>query len=464
MYFKKTPCGHSKETAHKPDWKHNIVKTITKSLGREGNSFSDFAGCASTVLLILSLVFFAARLALLLPNRMNKDDFNHYYVASRIFLSGQSPYGKNLIPYYAQFGFDTGNNPAVFSAYPPFFLRLFSLFAVQSPRCAYISWLIFQLFCLAWIYAVTLRLIGASMEKWAWRLGWAMILASNWLYYHFYYSQAGLLLCALIISACLLHTRKKFAASMTLVATAGMIKLFPFYFIPWAMWDGAKRRCVPFTAIMTASACITVLFILSEPAAWIDYLANRLPAEGTNTLGRLFNYSIPSFFTNICAVPFFMKPPGHVVSILITCGVAIALLVSLSGYAVFFWKKAYNISGFCLLIMALLLANPRTFGHYLVFLILPHLLIMMMTTSLGRKAGFAWLVVAYILSNTMEAYSIFGPYRATVSNLYKIYFLNYIPLYGMLIYVSLIVHHISKRTHLCYNNLLPMVSVLHLNP
>src|ERR1017187_8709485 len=92
-----------------------------------------------------------------LPARARGNDFAHYYITSRLLLTGGDLYSTPLEPEYQRWGFRyTHAIPTATN--PPLLVAIFSPFALLPPAMAFWGWVILEILNLGWILVLTWRL------------------------------------------------------------------------------------------------------------------------------------------------------------------------------------------------------------------------------------------------------------------------------------------------------------------
>src|ERR1035438_6900188 len=92
-----------------------------------------------------------------LPARARGNDFAHYYISSRLLLTGGDLYSTLLEPEYQHWGFRyTHAIPTATN--PPLLVAIFAPFALLPPLAAFWAWVILEMFSMVWILLLTSRL------------------------------------------------------------------------------------------------------------------------------------------------------------------------------------------------------------------------------------------------------------------------------------------------------------------
>jgi hypothetical protein len=98
--------------------------------------------------LALGLALFGVwHVARVLPSRAVGNDFAHYYISSRLLLTGADVYSTPLQPEYERWGFRY-THPIPSATNPPLLVAIFVPFAMLPPRAAFWAWAFFEVVCL----------------------------------------------------------------------------------------------------------------------------------------------------------------------------------------------------------------------------------------------------------------------------------------------------------------------------
>ena len=379
------------------------------------------------------------RIALILPERSARDDFAHYYIAGKIYLSGQNPYDENLALRYAAHGFIyDGETGYVTAPNPPSFYFLFAPLAMLSPGQAFYAWLSIEILCLIFILWSTQWLLKDELSAKKWMVWCAAIVCSQWVYGHFYHSQAGLFLVVLVQGAFCLHRLAKYTPACLVIVLAGFIKIFPFVLLPWFVLREKKKYKFCAHRIIISTAVVCLLFLLTGVQNWIDYynFSFRYLLDGSFGIG--YNFSLPSFVVNQVYAAYQFKPPPEVIQVWPRIGVAVGLIALALSYWLSFKHLRDLELEFSFLITAMLLSGARTLGHYLVFLIFPIAVAFARATHTASKRPLLILGIIFLALNFLDLSLI--SFLFTNRHIFLVF--NYIPLYGlvglMVFYVNII--------------------------
>jgi hypothetical protein len=305
-----------------------------------------------------------------LPASAVRNDFAHYYVASRLFLERSNPYATPLEPAYAAAGFVFRSDvPTVTN--PPGLLWLFAPFALLPPRVAFWVWVAVETASLAAILWMTRRLLSGRLTTRAWWFVMAATLSSSSVYWHFQYSQVQLLLAALVLAGYAWQRSGHQMVACLAVAVAGVIKLYPLVLLPWFIWgtDGSAHARLRRTAatVMFSVAAVAAM----GPGLWRGFFQSAMPFVTSGALNHSFNFTVPSLITNLGLAAYGFAPPAAVARWWSTTGVAAGLALIGLAYALSRRAKGAGEAQFCLLCVVMLAGCVTSWGHYLVFLVFP---------------------------------------------------------------------------------------------
>src|SRR6266404_8352036 len=178
-------------------------------------------------MLALGLALFGIlHIAHALPARANGNDFAHYYISSRLLLTGADLYSTPLQPEYERLGFRY-THPIPTATNPPLLVAIFAPLALLPPIAAFWTWVILEIFCLGWILMLTWRLSADRLSLPVRWLACGAVIASAPVYWHFFFSQCQLLIAAIILLAywCLRNGRP--VRACVAITTTVWLTLFP---------------------------------------------------------------------------------------------------------------------------------------------------------------------------------------------------------------------------------------------
>lgn len=377
--------------------------------------------------------FSVARIALVLPARSSADDFAHYYIASRLLLQGTNPYGESLTPLYAQYGFMV-DDPAlpVMVPNPPAFVWLFSPLAALPPRPAFAVWLVIQVSSLAAVLWLTRRLLSEQLSRRGWRFVYAATIASLPVFWHFYFSQAQLLLTAIVLAAFAAHRAGRSTVACTAVMAAGLLKLFPLALLPWFVWRGSgtiRNRLIR-AAVTLGFGLLVVL--ATGVDRWADFSRRQSPVVAANLVNRVFNDTVPSLVTNLGYASAGYAPSETAARWWLMAGMGSGLVLLAAAYVVCCRAGPGPELEFSLLCVTMLAASVTAWGHYLVFLIFPLTVVATRVKGNPVPHRLIWFAILLALLNNLGRYNFMLKEAWLTGHVWVKILLNYVPLYGLL--------------------------------
>ena len=384
------------------------------------------------IVLLIYMGLYLINIAPIISDRAKESDFAHYYIATDIYSSGTSPYSKNLAPLHEEYGFNKCPVKERISPYPPFFFFIFKPFASLNITYGFIAWLALEILCLFYLLLLTKTLLKSKMPVKGWVIFSMVIIGSSWTISHFFFSQVGLLLAALVLSAFILNKKEKYALACVLISMAGMIKLFPFALLPWFIWRTKTSNWYRFKLLCISLGSIIFIILITGYTNWIDYYQISMQQQTSKSYGILFNFSLPSFLVNtVLIIKNFQLSPAWASFcnyLALSSGI---LIIAISYIFCLYKNKNFDLE-FCLLTVVMLLGNIRTFGHYFVFLIFPMAMAFVMAFSANSLKKILWISLIFIALNLHHLIFVWPAWLSPVPKLYMLYFLNYIPMLGLL--------------------------------
>lgn len=360
-----------------------------------------------------------------LPARAGANDFAHYYIAGRLQWAGANPYGQSLAPLYAQFGFELDSSAMpVVTPNPPAFVWLFAPIAALPVRVAFGVWLLVQVGSLGGILWMTQRLLADRLPPWGWRCVWAGTLAAVPVFWHFYFSQAQLLLAALVLGAFVMQRAGRDTAAGLLVVTAGLLKIFPLALLPWFIWRGAGTWRRRLTRLGWVVGFGLVIVWATNLERWEDFFHRQGSVVSGNMIDRVFNVTVPSLVTNVGLT----AGPESMARVWPAVGLGAGLLVLAGAYAACWRADGARELEFSLLCAAMLAGSPTAWGHYLVFLIFP---VVVLATRVRPRRWVGFAVVVALLNN-FGRWNFMLQESALRGHIWVKLLLNYVPLFGIL--------------------------------
>ncbi|MCG3148859.1 MAG: hypothetical protein PCFJNLEI_02308 [Verrucomicrobiae bacterium] len=369
------------------------------------------------------------RLVMVLLGPADRDDFAHYYVAGCLFNAGRDPYVV-LDPVAAEFGVKFSEHlPVHVAPNPPPFLWMISPFARLPLRAAYAAWMGLSLLALVVVVTVSCRLLE---DRWSRRGRYFFVmgvLAAAPVYWHFMYGQVGLILAALVLVGYAWHRRGWAGAGCVAVATAGLLKIFPWVLLPWFVWRGPGR----WQRAMVTGAFIVGVSWASGWDLWVSFRQQSLPLVAEQSLNQSFNYTVPSFVMNLQL--------AATQQTWLMLGSATGLVLLAGVYAFCWWRDGDREVEFALLCLVMLIASIRSWGHYLVMLIFPIAVALESVRGRPTVPRVLWVGCAVALVNVTGTMT--SPWLD--QHLVVKVLVNYFPLYGLVLLGGLLVSELSRN-------------------
>jgi hypothetical protein len=396
----------------------------------------------------LGLVLFGvAHVARVLPSRAISNDFAHYYISSRLLLTGRDVYTTPLPPEYERWGFRyTHVIPSATN--PPLLVDVFALFAALPPRAAFWAWALLEIVSLGCVLALTWRLTptlvsgltASRLSAPVRRLVCAGIIASAPVYWHFYFSQSQLLIAAVILIAyaCLRSGRP--VTACLAITTATWLKLYPVMLVPWFLWRASREWKTRWRCAGAALAWSAVVVFASGLGEWRQFWAHGMKVlEAWAEWQRHFNFTVPSFVKNTAWLLHGFDPEWTGLHSWAEAGAIIGLALIAVLYGVSWWtgrgKESADIeSEFCLLTIAMLAGIAEGWGHYFVMLAFP------VAVAVARVVQRPTSGRAVALGASLVMLNVMGDLRSP----WLEFTVSYIPLYGLLLLGAFFVNEMRR--------------------
>ena len=390
--------------------------------------------------LALGLALFGvAHVARILPSRAIADDFAHYYISSRLLLTGGDVYSTPLRPEYQRWGFHyTHAIPTATN--PPLLVGVFAPFAALPPRAAFWAWVSLEILSLGGVLALIWRLTAPSLSMRARRLVCAGIIASAPVYWHFFFSQSQLLIALIILIAyaCLRNGRP--AAACLAITTAAWLKFFPAVLVPWFLWRASREPKIRWKCGGVVLVWSIGLVAASGLEHWKQFwlhAANVL--EAWMEWQRHFNFTVPSFVKNAVWSLHGFDPEWNGLHLWTEIGAAVGIALIELAYSVIWCqgrrKTEEDIeSEFCFLSIAMLAGIAEGWGHYFVILAFPVAVAVARAMQRPDYGRVVILSIAIVMLNLMGSWK--SPWLE--------FAVSYIPLYGLLLLGSLFLKEMLK--------------------
>jgi hypothetical protein len=305
-----------------------------------------------------------------LPPRWSDFDFNQYYVSGRMLLEGQNPYTTSIEATSQALGFRYSRDIPI-AGYPPTFLWMFVALAALPPRAAFAVWVALELTCLAGILWLIRRVLGERLSARGWLFVAALTITSRTVTYNLYYSQPQLLLAVLVLGAYAAQRAGRHGWACVAVATAGVLKFYPFILLPWFVWSGGGSARVRWYRLLGVTGFILAAVALTGPSLWRDFLRYAIPMGVGGEIGRTFHFSLPALITNLGYLHDGFRPSVEDRQWWWFAGTLAGVGVFAAAYGVCVISRRDAEAQFCLLCTAMLIGTVTVQGHYFVFLALP---------------------------------------------------------------------------------------------
>ena len=388
------------------------------------------------ILLIILATVGIIRIAIILPSRSNQNDFAHYYISSKLLLQGENPYINYLAPQYEAYGF-VFEERIHHASNPPTLIWLFSPLARLTPGRAFLCWAIIQVISLIAILVFLRKLLNNRISNEAWWVICALIIIYSPVYYNFYYSQVQLLLLTFVLGAYLLQKSGRHHFSLFTITMTGMIKLFPLVLVPWFIWRADKKIWRRGLYALEALLICCVIFFLTGPKLWVDFLQYGTKVINENIVNWSFNYSLPSFIINTAYASHDFHVSKDLGTLWMAISTATGLAIIILSYVITFLNRSDLDIEFSILLISMIAGSITAWGHYLVFLIFPLTIWFVEISHKGDNGR-----------NFFYGIILFSMIQVGVGNL--LYFnsilfnslINYIPLYAMLILLTLLIREL----------------------
>ena len=344
----------------------------------------------------LALVLGVLRLAVMTPQCAQRNDFAHYYVSSRALLDGENPYTVSLAERYAALGFEFDERiPSATN--PPALLWLFAPFAVLPPIYACAAWQLLQLLTLAGMMWLMWRLTKSHISPTVMCLVACAVIFSNPVYWHFYHSQVQLLLGAMLLLAFWWNQKGRHTWASSVIVAAGAIKLFPLVLLPWFLWSTDEPWREKLKRSVVAGVFGVSLFLITGPSLWLAFVAHGLEVVTSNAVNRTFNFGLPSLLGNVAHAAWNFDPPEAIVEWSRRLGILAGLLLIGLGYLVCWKGKQNRPQQFALLTILMLAGGATMWGHYLVMLAFPGVVVALSVIESKRTLPKAIVAAALLM-------------------------------------------------------------------
>jgi hypothetical protein len=363
-----------------------------------------------------------------LPARARGNDFAHYYITSRLLLTGGDLYSTPLEPEYQRWGFRyTHAIPTATN--PPLLVAIFAPFALLPPIEAFWAWAVLEIFSLGWILMLTWRLSANRLSLPVRWLVCGAVIASAPVYWHFFFSQCQLLIAAVILQAYWYLRNGRPVSACVAVTTTVWLKLFPAVLVPWFLWRSSREWNTRWKCAGAVLAWSAVLVLASGLGNWQQFWTHGMKVvDDWITWQRHFNFTVPAFVKNAAWSFQGFDPQWNELHAWANVGAIIGLALIVLVYGIC-WKNGRGATGadleseFCLMSAAMLAGISEAWGHYFVLLVFPAA---MAVARVGRKPTLGRI---FTLGIALVMLNLMGDFRSP----WLEFVVSYIPLYGLLL-------------------------------
>ena len=399
-----------------------VLKPNTETKGRKWRPW-----LLQTLALGLAL-FGVVHIARDLPARANGNDFAHYYISSRLLLTGADLYSTPLQPEYERWGFRY-THPIPTATNPPLLVAIFAPFALLPPVAAFWAWVMLEMFSLGCILMLTWRLSANRLSLPVRWLVCGAAVASAPVYWHFFFSQSQLLIAVVILLAYWYLRNGRPVSACVAVTTTVWLKLFPAVLVPWFLWRSSREWNTRWKCAGAVLAWSAALVLASGLGNWQQFWTHGMKVvDDWVTWQRHFNFTVPAFVKNAAWSLQGFDPQWNELHAWANVGAIIGLALIVLVYGIC-WKNGRGGTGadleseFCLMSAAMLAGISEAWGHYFVLLIFPAA---MAVTRVGRRPTSGRIV---ILGVALVMLNLMGEFRSP----WLEFAVSYIPLYGLLL-------------------------------
>jgi hypothetical protein len=393
-----------------------------KTKGRKGRAW-----LLTALALGLSLLG-VSHIARVLPSRADGNDFAHYYISSRILLTGADLYSTPLQPEYELWGFRY-THPIPTATNPPLLVAIFAPFALLPPVAAFWGWVMLEMLSLGSILMLTWRLLADRLSLPMRCLVCGAAIASAPVYWHFFFSQCQLLIAALILLAYWSLRNGRPTSACVAVTTTVWLKLFPAVLVPWFLWRSSREWKTRWKCTGAVLAWSAILVLTTGLGNWIQFWTHGMKVVDDWIMWqRHFNFTVPSFVKNVAWLLNGFNPEWNGIHTWTKVGAVIGMALIALVYGIC-WKNkrggtdADLESEFCLFCVVMLAGISEAWGHYFVLLIFPAAVAVARIVRRPTSGRIVTLAVSLVLLNLMVSWQ--SPWLE--------FAVSYIPLYGLLL-------------------------------
>ena len=362
---------------------------------------------------VVLIFLFLCKWAMFLPARWSDYDFNGFYVCGRVLLDGQNPYTTSVEALSHAMGFRFEAYPPT-AGYPPPFLWMFAALAALPLRAAFAIWVVVELISLAAILWLTRCLLRQRLSSQGWLFVAALTITSQCVTYHLLFSQAQLLLAAVVLAGYAAQRAGRHGWACVAVSVASILKFYPVVLLPWFVWSGdggTRGRC---RRLLGTAGFILAAVALTGPGLWRDFFRYGLTAAVEGAVGRTFHFSLPALVINLGYLHYNLHPSQQAAQWWQTVGALVSVGVFAAGYAVCLRSRRDPEAQFCLLCAVMLIGTLSVQGNYFVFLVFPLAVMAARIAARLSAAGIINFILLLLVFNCLHPpdSTIFGAHRA----------------------------------------------------
>jgi hypothetical protein len=278
------------------------------------------------------------------------------------------------------------------------------------------------------------------------RLLCAGIISSAAVYWHFVYSQVQLPLAALILAAFWLMVSGKKILAIFPAIFAALIKLYPFYFIPWFVWHGGKNAIQRLKLAFLCIALTLLVVGITGIDLWQQFYQTTPMVFQKWIEDHARNYTFPSLLINLMIYAKMLPQRPEIVKWVWTSAMILGYTIFSIAYIIC-WRTRHldylrmRENEFALLCIAMLAGSLIAWGHYMVFLIFPFALAITRAIERPSILSIGALVMSWLTLNHMKIWD-----SAYLNNhlTFKV-IVNYLPLFGIICLGAFFVYQLKIK-------------------
>ncbi|MBU0613434.1 DUF2029 domain-containing protein [Patescibacteria group bacterium] len=344
-------------------------------------------------LIIIGCVFF---LSINFSGAINSSiDFAPIYYSSQILFDGGNIYDNDLLK---EIIINNGHsNTAIHYLYPPFVSALAQPLGQLPLRVALTMWLLINTIALILGFGILINTFIPDKIKY-----YLIVLGCCLIFYPVIFNlllgQINPIVLLLLSGGLVLLLKQKNTGSGILIGIASLIKVFPIIFLIYALF--IKKFKVFFSGILTIFAGILLTCLLSGSAGLansIEYFSSVLPSIFSgNLLGWSPGNSSPGFLDILWTT----AQSATILSI--ATKIFITIFFVFIGYKYLIRKQIIDrksiILEYSFLATILVIASAFSFHHYLLWLVIPFIVLFYIYLNNRNKYFLISLLFAFLLS------------------------------------------------------------------